>query len=110
MIIMSSAHRPWSPNLALTLKEVVHIASLVRIGMSEQDLESFRDELSKILDQFEVLKTIDTENVAPTAHPVDINNVFKDDIATEPLDSEAVLSNAPRRVDLYFRVKAVLEE
>ena len=95
--------------MALSLKEVVHIASLVRIGMSEQDLESFRDELSKILDQFEVLKTIDTEAIAPTAHPIEVNNVFKDDIATEPLDSEAVLSNAPHREDRYFRVKAVLD-
>ena len=78
--------------------------------MSEAELETFRAELSNILEQFEVLSSADTRDVPPTAHPIDVSNVFRDDVSGTSLDQEGVLSNAPQREDDYFRVKAVLEE
>ena len=96
--------------MALSREQVAHIASLVRIGMTDEDLERFQSQLSHILEQFEVLEQIDTTDVSPTAHPVELTNVFKTDAAAPSLSRDKVLANAPLREDDYLRVKAVLED
>ena len=96
--------------MPLSRDVVAHIASLVRLGMSEDEIETLRVELSDILAQFETLSAVDTTDVPPTAHPGGMRNIFDDDEPASGLDAEAVLSNAPLREDGFFRVKAVLEE
>ena len=96
--------------MPLSRDVVAHIASLVRLGMSEDEIETLRVELSDILEQFETLSAVDTTDVPPTAHPGGMRNIFDDDEPASGLDAEAVLSNAPLREDGFFRVKAVLEE
>ena len=96
--------------MALSRDEVIHISKLVRIGMTEEEIERFGGQLSNILDQFEVLKQVDTEDVPPTAQSFDMHSVFRGDAAGEPLTQEEALINAPRREGAFFRVKAVLEE
>ena len=96
--------------MPLSRDSVAHIASLVRLGMSEDEIETLRVELSDILEQFETLSAVDTTDVPPTAHPGGMRNIFDDDEPASSLDAEAVLSNAPLREDGFFRVKAVLEE
>ncbi len=96
--------------MPLSRDDVAHIASLVRLGMSEDEIETLRVELSDILEQFETLSAVDTTDVPPTAHPGGMRNIFDDDEPASSLDAEAVLSNAPLREDGFFRVKAVLEE
>lgn len=96
--------------MGLSREEVVHIAKLVRIAVTDEDIERFREQLSNILDQFEVLKTVDTEEVPPTAQSFAMDNVFRADVAGEPLSQHETLSNAPLREEDFFRVKAVLEE
>ena len=96
--------------MPLSRDDVAHIASLVRLGMSEDEIETLRAELSDILAQFETLSAVDTTDVPPTAHPGGMRNIFDDDEPASSLDAEAVLSNAPLREDGFFRVKAVLEE
>ena len=96
--------------MPLSRDDVAHIASLVRLGMSEDEIETLRAELSDILEQFETLSAVDTTDVPPTAHPGGMRNIFDDDEPASSLDAEAVLSNAPLREDGFFRVKAVLEE
>ena len=96
--------------MPLSRDDVAHIASLVRLGMSEDEIETLRVELSDILAQFETLSAVDTTDVPPTAHPGGMRNIFDDDEPASSLDAEAVLSNAPLREDGFFRVKAVLEE
>ena len=96
--------------MPLSRDDVAHIASLVRLGMSEDEIETLRVELSDILEQFETLSAVDTTDVPPTAHPGGMSNIFDDDEPASGLDAEAVLSNAPLREDGFFRVKAVLEE
>ncbi len=96
--------------MALDRAEVEHIATLARIGLTENEVEMLREQLSHILEQFEVLSDLDTTDVTPTGHAVKLEAVMRDDIPHGSLDSQDVLSNAPRREGEFFRVKAVLEE
>ncbi|MCH7737046.1 MAG: Asp-tRNA(Asn)/Glu-tRNA(Gln) amidotransferase subunit GatC [Chloroflexi bacterium] len=96
--------------MPLERSQVEHIASLARIGLTEDEIEMFGRQLSQILEQFEVLNELDTTGVIPTGHASGLQTVMRDDLAEDSLDSEDVLKNAPRREGEYFRVNAVLEE
>ncbi len=94
--------------MALSKEEVQHIALLARVGMTEDDLELFREQLSNILEQFQVLDGLDTADVSPTSHTVDLTSVFREDEAAPSLSKGDVLANAPREDEGFFRVKSVL--
>ncbi|MDP6550364.1 MAG: Asp-tRNA(Asn)/Glu-tRNA(Gln) amidotransferase subunit GatC [Dehalococcoidia bacterium] len=96
--------------MALERSDVEHIAILARIGLTESEVETFREHLSHILEQFEVLRDLDTTGVDPTGHAVHLRAVMREDMPEDSLDPDEVLSNAPRREGEFFRVKAVLEE
>ena len=96
--------------MPLTRSEVEHIAALVRVGLTDEEIETFRDQLSQILDQFEVLRQLDTTGVIPTGHAGNLETVMRDDATADCLPSSDVLSNAPRTDGDLIRVKAVLEE
>jgi aspartyl-tRNA(Asn)/glutamyl-tRNA(Gln) amidotransferase subunit C len=95
--------------MRLSIEEVRHIALLARVAMTEAELERMRDEMSNILDHFDVLQQVDTEGVEPTAHTADVRSVMRDDEVRPSATKEDVLSNAPRREDDFLRVRAVLE-
>ena len=90
--------------------QVVHIAALARIGISEEDIDVYAGQLSDIIDQFEILNELDTAGVEPTGHAGDLRGVMRDDTADDSLPTDATLSNAPHRDGDFFRVKAVLDE
>ena len=95
--------------MSLTREEVLHIAKLARIGLSEDDVTMFQEQLSQILDHFEALRALDTEGVEPTSHPLPLESVMRSDEAQPSLTTEEVLENAPLAEDGAFRVRAVLE-
>tara|TARA_B100000029_G_C17323379_1_gene869011 strand:+ start:273 stop:569 length:297 start_codon:yes stop_codon:yes gene_type:complete len=90
-------------------KEVQGIAQLYRLGITQEEIELFRDQLANILESFQVLKSVDTKDVSPTEHSGDLNSVMRDDDPLSPLESSDVLSNAPIQENGFFKVKAVLE-
>ncbi|HAA94653.1 MAG: Asp-tRNA(Asn)/Glu-tRNA(Gln) amidotransferase subunit GatC [SAR202 cluster bacterium] len=96
--------------MPLERSQVEHIAALARIGLTEDEIQMFGDQLSHILEQFEVLEELDTTGVAPTGHAGGLQTVMREDVPQDSLDSEDVLKNAPRREGEFFRVNAVLEE
>ncbi len=96
--------------MPLEPSEVKHIASLARIGLTDEEIEMFGEQLSQILEQFEVLNELDTSGVTPTGHASGLQTIMREDLAEDSLDSEDVLKNAPRREGEFFRVNAVLEE
>jgi aspartyl-tRNA(Asn)/glutamyl-tRNA(Gln) amidotransferase subunit C len=96
--------------MKLTREEVLHIAKLARLGLSEEDVIVFQEQLSHILDNFETLQKVDTTDVLPTAQPNPLQNVLKDDSVAASLPLDDILANAPRREGEFFRVKAVLED
>ncbi len=96
--------------MKLSRDEVLHIARLARVGVTEEDLDRLSEQLSNILENFEILKKVDTEGVPPTAQANALVNVMKVDEARPCLTPDEVLANAPRREDDYFRIRPVLEE
>ena len=95
--------------MKLSRDEVLHIARLARLGLTEGELDKFREQLSNILENFEILKQVDTIDVPPTAQAVPLQNVFREDEVAASLPQDEVLANAPRREGDFFRVPAVLE-
>jgi aspartyl-tRNA(Asn)/glutamyl-tRNA(Gln) amidotransferase subunit C len=95
--------------MKLSREEVIHIAALARMGLSEAEIEKAREQLANILENFEVLKEIDTTNVPPTAQSINLQNVMRDDIPRESLPVEDVLANAPDREEDLFKLRPVLE-
>ena len=88
---------------------VLHIAKLARVALTEDEIETFRAQLSEIIGHFDVLNRIDTEGVEPTAQILPLSNVFAADESRPSLPSEVVLALAPLTDDGYLRVRAVLE-
>jgi len=97
------------PIMKLSREEVLHIARLARVGLTEEDVDRLREQLSNILENFEALKQVDTTDVPPTAQSIPLQNVTKDDKIAPSQSQEQTLANAPRQDGEYFRVKAVLE-
>lgn len=96
--------------MALDRTDVEHIALLARIGLTEEEVEMFREQLSNILEQFEILNDADTTGVAATGHAGQLQTVLREDVPEDSLEQDQVLHNAPRREGPLFRVKAVLEQ
>ncbi len=95
--------------MKLSRDEVVHIARLARLGITEEEVERAREQLSNILDNFAVLESVDTEDVPPTAQSIALENVLRDDEACDSFPREQILANAPREEEDSFRVRPVLE-
>ncbi len=95
--------------MKLSRDEVLHIARLARLGLTEDEVDRMREQLSNILDNFEVLKRVDTTGVPPTAQSIALQNVMRDDEVAPSLPAGEVLANAPRKEGEFFRVRAVLE-
>ncbi len=96
--------------MRITSEEVRHIALLARVGMTEEEIERMRDQLSHILENFDVLRQVDTEGVEPTGHSVEMDSVMREDEPRPSMPLQDVLANAPDREDNFVKVRAVLEE
>ena len=95
--------------MKLSREEVLHIGLLARLGLTEVEVDRFRDQLSNILENFEVLQPVDTSGIQPTAQPNALQNVLRDDKVIDSLPTTQVLANAPRKDCSFFRVRPVLE-
>ncbi len=95
--------------MPLSREEVQHIAKLARVGLSEEDVVRFQEQLSEILDYFRRLRQVNTDDVPPTAHTLPLHNVLRDDEPQPSLEKEEILANAPQRENDLFRVRAILE-
>ena len=95
--------------MKLTDEEIKHIALLARLGISEDEVEKFRGQLSNILENFEILQKVDTTDVQPTSQVTGMRNVTGADEITPSLPQNKILENAPQQEDGFFKIKAVLE-
>lgn len=95
--------------MKLSREDVLHIALLARLGVTEADVDRLREQLSNILENFEALQQVDTTNVPPTSQSIALQNVLRADEPAASLPQNEVLANAPRQEGNFFRVKAVLE-
>ena len=95
--------------MKLSREEVLHIALLARLGLTETEVDRLSEQLSNILENFEILQQVDTSDIPPTAQSTALQNVVKDDEVATSLPQSQILANAPRKEGDFFRVRAVLE-
>jgi len=95
--------------MKLSYEQVKHIAWLARLGLSEDEVEKFSLQLSNILENFEILKQVNTANVAPLTHIIPLQNVFRKDDVAESYSQAEILSNAPKQEENCFKVQTILE-
>ena len=95
--------------MKLSREEVLRIARLARLGLTEAEVDRFSEQLSNILENFEILQQVDTSDVPPTAQSIALQNVMRSDEIAPSLPSSEILANAPRKEGNCFRVRAVLE-
>ncbi len=97
-------------SVRITEADVAHVARLARLELSGEELHSFTEQLGAILDYAEEIQALDTENVAPTAHPIALQNVLRRDVVGRSLSADEALANAPARRDDRFLVPRILGE
>ncbi|MFJ5763191.1 Asp-tRNA(Asn)/Glu-tRNA(Gln) amidotransferase subunit GatC [Neobacillus sp. NPDC093182] len=91
-------------------EQVKHVANLARLEISEDEAERFTKQLDAIITFAEQLNELDTTNVEPTYHVLDMKNVFREDIKEKGLPREEVLKNAPDHQDGQIKVPAIIGE
>jgi len=94
--------------MAVTLKDVEHIARLARLEFTATEKETFTHQLNAILTYVEQLNKLDTTAVEPLSHVIDFQNVFREDIAKPGLTPSDALKNAPAKTEKFFKVPKVI--
>lgn len=93
----------------ISINEVKHVAHLARLAITEEEAELFTKQLDAIITYAEQLNELDTTNVEPTSHVLNMKNVMREDKAKKGLPIEEVVKNAPDHKDGYIRVPSILE-
>ncbi len=88
--------------------EVEYVANLARLQLDNGEIDEFAQQLSDILLYVDKLSEVDTDNVEPLAHAVEMNNAFRDDKVLRKSSKEAALANAPDKDDDYFKVPRII--
>jgi aspartyl-tRNA(Asn)/glutamyl-tRNA(Gln) amidotransferase subunit C len=84
--------------------QVLHVAKLARLRLTEEEVERMSGELSSILEAIEQIAELDLEGVQPTSHVIDLENVLRPDEPRPCLPRERALENAPDATEDGFRV------
>ena len=87
----------------ITKEEVLHVARLARLELSDADVAKFQEQLSDILEAVSKVSELDLSDVPPTAHPLAIANAWAEDVPRDCLPLDEVFANAPDRDGDYFR-------
>jgi len=95
--------------MIINKETVEYVAHLSRIELGPQELEKLSGQLSSILDFIDKLKSVNTDNIAPTSHILPVNNVLRQDQPGLSLSAEKALDNAPEKRQTFFVVPKVIE-
>jgi aspartyl-tRNA(Asn)/glutamyl-tRNA(Gln) amidotransferase subunit C len=90
--------------------DVEHVASLARLGLTDDEIDRMAGQLNRILEAIGQLQSVDTSTVGPTAQVIALENVMRPDEPRSPMARDAALANAPLREGDHLRVPVVLEE
>jgi aspartyl-tRNA(Asn)/glutamyl-tRNA(Gln) amidotransferase subunit C len=96
--------------MAISRDDVEHVARLARLELTPEEIETFRGQLSAVLERAERIQALDLDDVPPTAHPIELTNVWRDDAVRPFLETDAILAVAPSVEDGKFRVPQILED
>ncbi|WP_377891701.1 Asp-tRNA(Asn)/Glu-tRNA(Gln) amidotransferase subunit GatC [Alkalihalobacillus sp. R86527] len=93
----------------ITNEQVKHVANLARLEMDESEVEKFTTQLDDIISMAEQLNELDTDNVEPTTHVLDLKNVLREDKVQPWLSREEALKNAPDEENGQVKVPSIFE-
>ena len=96
--------------MSVTLNDVKHIAALARLKFTDTELNDFTHQLNEILSYVDKLNELDTSKVEPLSHPVEKNNVFRDDKLKPSVPTSEALKNAPEKDESFFKVPKVISQ
>ena len=94
--------------MKITAQQVQKVAELARLDIDDRRLEPLADQLAAILDYMDKLSEVDTSNIDPTAHAIELTNAFREDTVHEHLDRDKGLANAPQAEEGSFVVPKVI--
>ena len=89
--------------MAITREDVLHVAKLARLELSEPEVERMQEQLSAILEAVSKVSELDLSDVPPTSHPLEVSNAWAEDEPGPCLPLDDVFANAPDRDGDYFR-------
>ncbi len=95
--------------MAITREDVVHVAGLARLALTEEEVELYTAQLQRILEYVEKLSGVDTRGVEPTTYTVPMVEVMRDDVVEGSLKPEEALRNAPEKDRGCFKVPKIIE-
>jgi len=96
--------------MKISKEDVLKVAELARLEFGEAELEKFTGQMGDILTYIERLNELDTDNVEPTSHVLDIPTPLREDVVEEWLNTGEALENAPEEEDGFFVVPRVIED
>ncbi len=96
--------------MGITREDVARVAHLARLEMEPAELDAMHSHFERILEHFATLQAIDTENVAPTYHPLPAVNVLRNDAVRPSPPRELMMKNAPKADDECFLVPLIMED
>lgn len=94
--------------MSVTRKDVEHIAKLARLEFTDEEMATFTHQLNAILAYVEQLNTLDTSNVEPLSHVIELDNAFREDVLRPGLTQEEALNNSPVKSEKFFKVPKVI--
>lgn len=94
--------------MSLKREDVQHVASLARLGLTDDEIETMREQLSSILEHIEVMNQLDTDAIPPTAQVIELQNVLRDDSVRASLPQEVIMRMAPSSRHGFVAVSEVL--
>jgi aspartyl-tRNA(Asn)/glutamyl-tRNA(Gln) amidotransferase subunit C len=95
--------------MPLPRETVLKVAQLARLQLAPEEIDAFAEQLGAILDYVLRLDELDTRQVEPMVHAIEVANVFRDDVLVPSLPRSVALANAPKTDGKYFLVPAILE-
>jgi aspartyl-tRNA(Asn)/glutamyl-tRNA(Gln) amidotransferase subunit C len=94
--------------MSVTIKDVEHIAKLAKLEFTGDEMEKFTHQINQILDYVEQLNKLDTADVEPLSHVIQLSNVFRTDEAKPSTSTDEALKNAPSKNEEFFKVPKVI--
>ena len=95
--------------MKITIKDVEYVAKLARLSLDEKEKVEYCEQLDKILEYMDELEQVDTTDIKPMSHPVEMKNVFREDEVNASSLADDIISNAPEKEARFFKVKKVIE-
>jgi aspartyl-tRNA(Asn)/glutamyl-tRNA(Gln) amidotransferase subunit C len=94
--------------MAISEKEVRHVALLARLAVTDEEVQKFTQQLDDILEHAGKISSVNVDNVPPTSHAIPLRNVFREDVSGECVSPEKALLNAPKQEDQSFMVPKIV--